>query len=176
MEMSEKNITFEIKEHLGVITRFESGWNRELNIISWNGAAAKYDLRDWDPHHERMRKGITLHAAEMRKLVDLYLNNNTRKAVEEGRRLEKQRRDRQREQFEQSAEARGAIAVAVDAESYEAALPPEPEVAEGEDLSCASQKPCQCSAEEVEESRADTETEQESVDLTPVQVSDATPF
>ena len=44
MEMSEKNITFEIKEHLGVITRFESGWNRELNIISWNGAAAKYDL------------------------------------------------------------------------------------------------------------------------------------
>lgn len=102
--MPEKNITFEIKEHLGVITRFESGWCRELNIISWNGAAAKYDIRDWDPHHERMKKGVTLHEGEMRKLVDLYLSNNSQKAVEAGRALEEQRRLRQQEQRRAAAE------------------------------------------------------------------------
>ena len=27
--MSERNITFEIKEHLGVIAEFDNGWNKE---------------------------------------------------------------------------------------------------------------------------------------------------
>lgn len=98
--MSERNITFEIKEHLGVIAEFDSGWNKELNIISWNGNAPKYDIRDWDSHHERMRKGVTLHEAEFRRLVDLYLHNNSRKAVELGRSLEAGRKQRQSEQTE----------------------------------------------------------------------------
>ena len=59
--MPDKNITFEIREYLGVISQHDSGWNKELNIISWNGQSPKYDLRDWDPHHERMSRGITLH-------------------------------------------------------------------------------------------------------------------
>jgi hypothetical protein len=29
-------------------------------MISWNGAAEKYDIRDWAPEHEKMGKGITL--------------------------------------------------------------------------------------------------------------------
>ncbi len=99
--MPERNITFEIQEHLGVITRFESGWNRELNIISWNGGPAKYDLRDWDEHHERMRKGLTLFEDEMRKLVSLYLGYNNQKAVEKGREAEAQRKSRYQEQIQQ---------------------------------------------------------------------------
>ncbi len=51
--MPDKNITFEIREYLGVISQHDSGWNKELNIISWNGQSPKYDLRDWDPHHEK---------------------------------------------------------------------------------------------------------------------------
>lgn len=98
--MSERNITFEIKEHLGVIAEFDNGWNKELNIISWNGNTPKYDIRDWDSHHERMRKGVTLHEAEFRRLVDLYLHNNSRKAVELGRGLEAERKQRRREQAE----------------------------------------------------------------------------
>ena len=35
-------------------------WKKELNMISWNGAAEKYDIRDWAPEHEKMGKGITL--------------------------------------------------------------------------------------------------------------------
>ena len=26
-------------------------------MISWNGAAEKYDIRDWAPEHEKMGKG-----------------------------------------------------------------------------------------------------------------------
>ena len=28
-------------------------------MISWNGAAEKYDIRDWASEHEKMGKGIT---------------------------------------------------------------------------------------------------------------------
>lgn len=101
--MPEKNITFEIVQHLGVITRFDSGWNRELNIISWNGNTPKYDIRDWDPHHERMKKGITLHEAEFHRVVDLYLHNNSQKAVERGRALDEERRARRRDSFAEAA-------------------------------------------------------------------------
>ena len=55
--MPDKNITFEIREYLGVISQHDSGWNKELNIISWNGQSPKYDLRDWDPHHEKNEQG-----------------------------------------------------------------------------------------------------------------------
>lgn len=104
--MSERNITFEIKEHLGVIAEFDSGWNKELNIISWNGNTPKYDIRDWDAHHERMRKGVTLHEAEFRRLVDLYLHNCSQKAVELGRNLEAERKQRRREQAEAREKSR----------------------------------------------------------------------
>jgi len=112
--MPEKNITFEIKEHLGVITKFDSGWNRELNIISWNGGVAKYDLRDWDPYHERMSKGLTLFDGEMRKVVDLYLTNNSQKAVEQGQALEEKRRARQREQFRKPEDGRSGDIQTID--------------------------------------------------------------
>ena len=80
--MQEKNIIYEIKEHLGVICNYDTGWTKELNVVSWNGSASKYDIRDWDPAHERMSRGITLHPTEMRALVDLYISANNRKTFE----------------------------------------------------------------------------------------------
>lgn len=62
-------IVFEIKERIGVIKPYPTGWNRELNLVSWNGNPAKYDIRDWDPDHEHMSRGITLHPSEMRKIL-----------------------------------------------------------------------------------------------------------
>ena len=62
------DIKFEIKEELGVISESAKGWTKELNLISWNGAEAKYDLRDWSPNHEKMGKGITLTADEVQEL------------------------------------------------------------------------------------------------------------
>lgn len=92
--MPDRNITFEIKEHLGTIGKYESGWNKELNVISWNGATAKYDIRDWDEHHERMSRGVTLSQWEMRKMVDLYVTRNNERAVARGKAIEAERNAR----------------------------------------------------------------------------------
>ena len=65
------DIKFEIKKSIGVISESAKGWTRELNLVSWNGAAPKYDIRDWDPEHEKMGKGVTLTEEEMMKLKEL---------------------------------------------------------------------------------------------------------
>ncbi|HBJ2608303.1 hypothetical protein CJF15_09085 [Clostridium botulinum] len=68
------DIKFEIKDKLGVISESSKGWTKELNLISWNGKQAKYDLRDWSPEHEKMGKGITLSVEELKSLKEI-LNN-----------------------------------------------------------------------------------------------------
>ncbi len=64
-------IKFEIKETLGVISESTKGWSKELNLVSWNDKEPKYDLREWDPAHEKMGKGVTLSVEEIRKLKDV---------------------------------------------------------------------------------------------------------
>jgi len=65
------DIKYEIKEELGYISESAKGWKKELNLISWNGKEAKYDLRDWAPEHEKMGKGITLTNDELIELKNL---------------------------------------------------------------------------------------------------------
>jgi hypothetical protein len=65
------DITFEIVKHFGVISEDKGGWRKELNMVSWNGRAPKFDIRDWSPDHEKMGKGITLSKDEAAKLVEL---------------------------------------------------------------------------------------------------------
>lgn len=64
-------IKFEIKETIGVIAESAKGWKKELNLISWNGKEAKYDLREWAPEHEKMGKGVTLSSEELKALKEL---------------------------------------------------------------------------------------------------------
>lgn len=63
--------TYEIVEELGVISEGSRGWQREVNLVSWNGNTPKYDIRDWAPEHEKMSKGISLTAEEAKNLRDL---------------------------------------------------------------------------------------------------------
>lgn len=65
------DIKFEIKEELGVLSENAKGWRKEVNLISWNGAAPKYDIRDWAPDHEKMGKGTTLTEEEMENLKEI---------------------------------------------------------------------------------------------------------
>lgn len=67
----DREVTFEIVEEIGVITAHSTGWKKELNMVSWNGGQAKYDIRDWDPDHSRMSRGVTLKEQEMRQIVEL---------------------------------------------------------------------------------------------------------
>ncbi|NHC38892.1 hypothetical protein G6549_02860 [Bacillus sp. MM2020_1] len=64
-------IKFEIKETVGTLSQSPKGWNKELNLISWNGKEPKFDLRDWAPEHEKMGKGVTLNVEELKALRDL---------------------------------------------------------------------------------------------------------
>ena len=56
---------FEITEHLGTLSESAKGWTKELNKVSFNDRPAKYDLREWDPDHQKMYKGVTLNDEEM---------------------------------------------------------------------------------------------------------------
>lgn len=64
------NFSYEILEELAVLSENAKGWRKELNLISWNGRPAKFDIRDWAPDHEKMGKGVTLSNEEFKALQD----------------------------------------------------------------------------------------------------------
>ena len=66
------DIKYDIVEEIGVLSENAKGWRKELNKIAWNGAAPKYDIRDWAPEHEKMGKGITLTEDEAARLKEFY--------------------------------------------------------------------------------------------------------
>ena len=63
--------TYEITERIAVLSTNARGWERQLNVISWNGNSPKYDIRDWSPAGRRMAKGISLTAEELKTLRDI---------------------------------------------------------------------------------------------------------
>ncbi|MBP3854291.1 MAG: hypothetical protein IK990_01580 [Ruminiclostridium sp.] len=65
-------IKYEIVKELGVISEGARGWNKELNLVSWNDNPPKYDIRDWAPDHSRMGKGTGLTEEEMLRLIELF--------------------------------------------------------------------------------------------------------
>lgn len=65
------DFSYEITKHIGVLSTSPKGWTTELNLISWNGRRPKYDLRAWDPDHEKMSKGIGLTKEEILALREL---------------------------------------------------------------------------------------------------------
>lgn len=64
-------IKYDIVETIGVLSTNSSAWTKELNLISWNGAEPKYDIRMWAPEHMKMGKGISLSREEAEELINL---------------------------------------------------------------------------------------------------------
>ena len=64
-------LKYEIKETIGVLSENAKGWTKELNLISWNDREPKYDIREWNPDHSRMGKGVTLSTEEFENLKKL---------------------------------------------------------------------------------------------------------
>jgi hypothetical protein len=62
--------TFEVKERIGVLSYSSKGWSKQLNLVSWNGRDAKYDIRDWDENLEKMGRGVSLSREELLNLRD----------------------------------------------------------------------------------------------------------
>lgn len=60
-----------IVEEIGVLSEKANGWSTQLNLVSWGGREAKYDLRPWGPGGERMGKGISLSKEELKALKEI---------------------------------------------------------------------------------------------------------
>jgi hypothetical protein len=74
LEMPE--IKYEVIDKIGIVNEGNNGWNKELNLISWNDKEPVYDIRTWSPGHEKMGKGVTISAAEAKVLRDLLNSLN----------------------------------------------------------------------------------------------------
>jgi hypothetical protein len=70
--MAEATVEFEIVKHIGIISTNRSGWNREVNLVSWNKAKPKIDVRDWSPNHDKMGKGLTFEEFEAKRIAEIF--------------------------------------------------------------------------------------------------------
>lgn len=70
-----QEITFNIKQHLGVLETSQTGWTKEVNLVEWNGKPAKLDIREWDPDHEHMSRGVTLRRNETLTLLEILIRS-----------------------------------------------------------------------------------------------------
>ena len=64
-------IKYEVVQRVAVLSQRPRGWERQLNLISWNDGEPKYDIRDWSPDGSRMAKGISLTEEELKTLKDI---------------------------------------------------------------------------------------------------------
>ena len=64
-------IKYELVKTIGIVSEGKNGWNKELNLITWNDREPVYDIRTWSEGKDRMGKGITLNAEEIKELKAL---------------------------------------------------------------------------------------------------------
>lgn len=70
-----KKATSEIKkeiiQHIAVLRKGtgKNGFNKEINIVSWNGREPRYDIRSWSSDYVLCRKDVTFTEEEMRILL-----------------------------------------------------------------------------------------------------------
>jgi hypothetical protein len=69
-------IKYEVVEKIGIVSEGNNGWNKELNLISWNEREPVFDIRTWSPDHEKMGKGITITKEEAKALRDMLSGIN----------------------------------------------------------------------------------------------------
>ena len=71
-----EDFSFEIVKNIGIVSEGKGGWNLELNLVSWGGRPAKYDLRSWSPDHQKMGKGSTFSKEGLTALKNLLNSVN----------------------------------------------------------------------------------------------------
>lgn len=64
-----REIQYEIVKEIAVLSTGDSGYTKEINLISWNGKEPKYDIRSFSQNREKCGKGITLNADEAAALL-----------------------------------------------------------------------------------------------------------
>jgi hypothetical protein len=64
-----REIQYEIVKEIAVLSRSDSGYTKEINLIAWNGNEPKFDIRSFSPNRGKCGKGITLTADEAAALL-----------------------------------------------------------------------------------------------------------
>jgi len=67
------DVKYEIVSRIAILSE-TSKWKKELNVVSWYGREAKYDLRNWSKEEGKGNKGLTLTNEELKNLREV-LNN-----------------------------------------------------------------------------------------------------
>ena len=62
---------YEIVKEIATLSSAANGWQRKLNLISWNDREPKYDIRDWAPDNSKMGKGSSLSTEEVIMLKEI---------------------------------------------------------------------------------------------------------
>lgn len=62
-------ITMKVVKRIAVLSDPEAGYKKELNLVSWNGAEPKIDLRTWSPEGIAL-KGLTMTEDEAKELCE----------------------------------------------------------------------------------------------------------
>lgn len=90
----------EVIKHYGTYkVHPRSGWTAEVNLVSWNGHEPKYDIREWDPDHDKCTKGITLTEDELNTVYKIFKGLCEEEETDEGR------NDREEDVFNNSEDA-----------------------------------------------------------------------
>ena len=63
------NITYEVVEALAVLSA-SGAYEKQVNLISWNGAEPVLDIRVWNTETGKAQKGITIKQNEIEPLLD----------------------------------------------------------------------------------------------------------
>ena len=67
----EEEIECEIIQSYGIFSQGIKFWNKEVNLVSWNGMPAKLDIRNWQRDHAKCGKGIAITREEAEELIKL---------------------------------------------------------------------------------------------------------
>lgn len=76
MPFNNSAFKFEIVQNIVVLSTERGCWVKQLNLVSYNDTPPKYDIRSWEPNHEKMGKGVTLSDEEMKTLLDAMADIN----------------------------------------------------------------------------------------------------
>lgn len=68
------DFSYKLVSHIATISQ-RGSWALELNLISWAGRPATFDLRKWNDDHSRMSKGISLTRDEVKALTKYLIDN-----------------------------------------------------------------------------------------------------
>lgn len=81
----ENEFKYNIIQRIGVLSKKDNGYSKQVNLISWNKHDPKIDIREWSPDGKAI-KGITLTKEEGKALFDAltgYYNMSEAKSDED---------------------------------------------------------------------------------------------